>query len=337
MKQKQELVSIIVPIYNAERYLEACLNSIFSQSYKNLEIILVNDGSTDSSANIISTYSQDCRCVVINKENSGQSDCRYIAFNVSKGDFVYFCDADDILEPDSIMTMYNTIVKYDADICCCRFRLLDERHNILKESGMYKQELMTSNSMIIEHALGTKQIKAVLWNKLFRKSFLVENKITPVTSIKLHDDYAFTGLSSIYASKVCFSNQIVYNVIQHSDSISRRLNSVMLTVYDDILGVFRTHLELTNKWGESQIQNGFYYGYAKNVLFVLILICTRAKSYKEYRELYESISKHSYYYSSDLVDKIRCVSKKMYFVYQLSLKSKSFYYMMKLVGKFIKH
>lgn len=337
MKQKQELVSIIVPIYNAEKYLEPCLNSIFLQSYKNLEVILVNDGSTDNSPNIISKYSQDSRCVVINKENSGQSDCRYIAFNASKGDFVYFCDADDVLEHDSIETMYNTIVRYDADICCCRFRLLDESRNILKESDVYKQKLMTSSSMIIEHALATRQIKAVLWNKLFRKSFLVENKITPITSIKLHDDYAFIGLSSIYANKVCFSNQIVYNVIQHSDSISRRLNSIMLSVYDDILGIFRSHLELTNKWNKPQIQSCFYYGYAKNVLFVLILICTRARSYKEYRELYKSISKYSYYYSSDFVESIRCVSKKMYLIYQLSLKSKSFYYMMKLVGRFIKH
>ena len=115
----QELISVIVPVYNTEKYLNKCLDSIVNQSYSNLEIILVDDGSTDSSGKICDDYAlNDNRVKVIHKQNEGQSVARNLALKIMKGDYVCFIDSDDWVEIDYVKDMYKEIIK-GYDVCFC--------------------------------------------------------------------------------------------------------------------------------------------------------------------------------------------------------------------------
>ena len=112
-----ELISIVIPVYNVEKYLKQCLDSIINQTYTNLEIILVDDGSTDNSGTICDYYSKiDKRIRVIHKKNEGQSIARNIGIKVSNGKYIGFLDSDDWVEQDMYRFLIENIEKYNADI-----------------------------------------------------------------------------------------------------------------------------------------------------------------------------------------------------------------------------
>jgi len=117
-----ELISIIVPIYNVEIYLEKCLNSIINQTYKNIEILLINDGSSDNSLRICKKYQKkDKRIVLINKKNGGLSSARNAGIDKASGNYLLFIDSDDYIEIDMIEKLYNNIKSNNADISICNF------------------------------------------------------------------------------------------------------------------------------------------------------------------------------------------------------------------------
>jgi len=118
----QKIVSVIVPVYNVERYLHKCVESIKNQIYQALEIILVDDGSTDNSGKICDEISKtDDRITVIHKENGGLSDARNAGMDISTGDYIGFVDSDDYIDKDFYEILVRNLEKYDADVSCCRF------------------------------------------------------------------------------------------------------------------------------------------------------------------------------------------------------------------------
>lgn len=113
----EDLISVIVPVYNAEKYLASCLDSILSQSYKNLELIIINDGSTDFSLKIAETYAEkDDRVIVYSYENEGQAEARNHGLSVATGEFITFVDADDVLLPNALELLYSVISEYSVDL-----------------------------------------------------------------------------------------------------------------------------------------------------------------------------------------------------------------------------
>lgn len=118
-----QLISIVVPVYNVEAYAEQCIESILNQSYKNLQIILVDDGSTDRSGEICDFYRQrDSRIEVIHKKNGGLSDARNTGIKFVKAKYVTFADSDDILHEDYVDFLYKQLIEFDADIAICRYK-----------------------------------------------------------------------------------------------------------------------------------------------------------------------------------------------------------------------
>ena len=113
-------VSVIVPIYNVEEYINKCIDSILNQTFREFELILVDDGSTDNSGNICDTYkSIDNRVRVIHKDNGGLSDARNFGIEAATGEFLYFIDGDDFIHEDTLESMYNSIMKTNSDISVC--------------------------------------------------------------------------------------------------------------------------------------------------------------------------------------------------------------------------
>lgn len=173
MNIEENLISVILPVYNVEMYLSTCLDSILSQSYRNLEIIIINDGSSDFSLKIAQAYSEkDDRVIVYSHENEGQSEARNRGLSVATGDYVTFVDADDILLPDAIKIMHDVIVRMKADIVEGDFI----KGNILKESYYNKtyKSISFNPAQAISDVLYQKKLSASIWGKLFKRS-LFEN------------------------------------------------------------------------------------------------------------------------------------------------------------------
>lgn len=113
-------VSVIIPVYNAEKYIEKCLDSILGQNFQDFEVILVNDGSTDRSLEICKTVSNKNKCIsVLDQENQGVSIARQKGINSASGQFIAFIDADDYVKRDYLEVLYKNAIEYDVDIVCC--------------------------------------------------------------------------------------------------------------------------------------------------------------------------------------------------------------------------
>ncbi|WP_281526283.1 glycosyltransferase family 2 protein [Intestinibacter bartlettii] len=214
------LVSIIIPIYNVEKYLEKCIKSMINQTYRNLEIILINDGSTDESANICEKYKeQDNRIVFINKNNGGAASAKNEGLKIAKGDYITFVDSDDFVELYMIEYMVNTIKKYNSDIVQCSFT------NLYKNTEKFKQD------KIIEQKIGSKDFlelfltkwdSNLFWNKLFKRE-VIENVF--FKEGRCIDDEFFTYKCVINSKSIVTSNKIVYNYRMRKSGVMKSESS----------------------------------------------------------------------------------------------------------------
>lgn len=167
MSNVDGLVSIIVPVYNVEKYFEKCADSIIAQTYKNLEIILVNDGSTDCSGELCDRYaSMDDRIIVIHQENAGLSGARNRALDIAKGEFIGFVDSDDFIDPDMFQTLYNKAVTTGSDIVECNLH-----HTYVNFEDTEIVEKYFDKTHLL--CLG----RCVVWNKIYRHELIQKAKI----------------------------------------------------------------------------------------------------------------------------------------------------------------
>ncbi|HEM3623894.1 TPA: glycosyltransferase family 2 protein, partial [Streptococcus suis] len=167
------LVSVIVPVYNVEKYLEKCLQSICNQTYYNLEIILVNDGSTDNSANICNNFANiDNRITVINKKNGGLSSARNEGLKIFTGNFVTFIDSDDWVEIDYIESLLGAFIENsDSDIIQCGIARVSESDKILSTPS-YNQKILSGIESILNSFFVTHEFDTTATSKLYRRNFI---------------------------------------------------------------------------------------------------------------------------------------------------------------------
>lgn len=163
--ESNELISVIVPVYNVEMYLRRCLDSIINSSYKNLEIICINDGSTDNSFSILEEYKlYDGRIVLIDKPNGGISSARNAGLRISKGDYIAFVDSDDWIHQDYFMFLHRAIKDSNAEIAICDYiRTTDDL--ALEKRMEYKYRTMSLEEMSSNH-----DTKSYVWKRLFKKN-----------------------------------------------------------------------------------------------------------------------------------------------------------------------
>lgn len=166
-----DLISIIVPLHNVEQYLERCINSILQQTYQNLEIILIDDGSTDGSSKICDEYAlKDNRITVIHKENAGVSAARNAGLAIARGTYIGCVDSDDWIEPDMYETMYRAIQKHQVAIAFCRYASVYEDKTITGGTG---KEFLFSRDELLRHYINGSEdyvITNSVWSKLFHKN-----------------------------------------------------------------------------------------------------------------------------------------------------------------------
>lgn len=178
------MISIIVPVYNVEKYLETCINSILSQTYTDFELILIDDGSTDNSGVICDKYEEaDVRVRVIHNNNQGVSATRNTGIEVARGDYIAFIDSDDLIHPDYLLHMFELIEQYNADLVCCSTNygnVPDWNSGNLDITVRYGEDIL--EKMYINDGNIT-----ITTNKLYKKSLFIDNNIRFIEGIRFED------------------------------------------------------------------------------------------------------------------------------------------------------
>lgn len=215
------LVSIIIPIYNTEEYLVRCLESVINQTYQNLEIILVNDGSTDDSLSICNKYKQtDKRIILLNKQNSGQALARNSALEIVKGDYVTFIDSDDWVSLDYIEALYSNLKKYDADISISATMLCNSKDIFVSDYD--NVDIFDNNYQVIKAFL-TRRLSSMTCGSLIKSQI--------INDLRFRHFIAYEDLDFFYkiyakAQVVVKSYKVRYFYYQRNDSVmgNNRLN-----------------------------------------------------------------------------------------------------------------
>lgn len=217
LEMEGHLVSVIIPVYGVESYLIKCIESICGQSYKNLEIILVDDGGIDSCPMICDQYAEkDSRIQVIHKKNGGLSDARNAGLEIHKGRYIFFVDGDDLIHPDTIKDLLNIAEKEEADIVECGFFIVDEKDiDIFIDARSDGQIERYGHDEAVEKILDY-QFKIMAWNKLYR-SELFEKIRFPVG--KLHEDEFTIPYLVDECKKYIVCSDRYYAYVQRNDSI----------------------------------------------------------------------------------------------------------------------
>ena len=220
-----EKITVIVPVYNVENYLNKCLDSLINQTYKNLEIIVINDGSTDNSGIICQEYAQkDNRIIYIEKENGGLSDARNVGLDKMTGSYVTFIDSDDWVEPDYVEVLYNKLIEYQADIAIGNYYSYneDEAMYYFRINGESYYEKLYDNISIFENLYDSKQMKSFslisAWGKLYKAKLFDDIRFDKG---KLGEDGYINQKLYLLVQKVIYINQGLYAYRQRSGSITK--------------------------------------------------------------------------------------------------------------------
>ncbi len=204
-KVRRIVVSVIVPVYNTEQYLEECIRTIVKQTYKDLEIIIINDGSTDSSGSICRKWEKlDKRIRYMEKENEGQGIARNAGIRIARGEYIIFVDSDDWIEPDLVEKVYAQISKWKADLCVYSHRHVGERTRELPLAGKTKQ---ATNVRKNQEILGL--MSPILCDKMFSTELIRSSDF--VMSNRMCEDLVFNAQLYAKANAICFLDTPFYN------------------------------------------------------------------------------------------------------------------------------
>ena len=265
------LISIIIPVYNVEKYLKVCIDSILNQTYKDLEIILVNDGSTDNSKKICESYLlKDNRIILIDQLNSGPSKARNKGIEIAKGKYISFVDADDVIKLDYYQNLYNLANKTDVDIIMSEILYYNgitesKKHSIVpKDSVLNKHEII--NKILIQFYGGDTTNIASLCNKLYKRELIQKYNLRIDETRVRAEDYWFNFIALLNANSFFATNYAGY--IYNTSVFGSIMKSFRENQYQ---GFLRTRNELLTfnqklkfeinykKWDEDFINNANEY------------------------------------------------------------------------------
>ncbi len=231
MKRNTPLISVIVPVYNVQSFLARCIRSILEQTYPHLEIILVDDGSSDRSGEICDRFATiDARIIVLHQQNMGLSGARNSGIEIAKGNYLVFIDSDDFILPTMIESLYNSLIRNNADISICSIQRVDENGIEIPSPSPFLDATLTKDEVlrnIINQKDGWTYIPA--WNKLYR-SFLFDNLRYPEK--KLYEDgfiineliYRSSRIATISQKAYCYT--LRNTSIMNDSNIIRRLDGL---------------------------------------------------------------------------------------------------------------
>lgn len=241
-------VSIILPTYNVELYVQECILSLINQSFNEIEIIVILDGSKDNSENIVNELSKlDERIIIIKQENRGVGISRNRGIEIAKGDYILFVDPDDYLHKDMVKKLYNVAVKNDCDIVQCNYiidknaNLIKNNYNIIPNKILKKEEIQNEiKNKLIEGSLST-----YVWDKMYKKSFLKEYKIEFYNINKFEDWHFIMEVITKMRRYIFIEDNLYYYRILNT-GLSKKFHKDYV---DLIINIHKSKINYINIWG----------------------------------------------------------------------------------------
>ncbi|NLJ95951.1 MAG: glycosyltransferase [Clostridiales bacterium] len=302
-------VSIIVPIFNSEKYLKRCIESIINQSFKDIEIILVNDGSTDNSGKICDYYvEKDKRIKVFHIENQGVSMARNIGLNYATGEWITFVDADDWIELNALEWAINIVNQYDIDLLCWNYVLNYGKKQVKnksinpdfiirdqKELKWLLLDIMYPEYDFIMNGVSIGNIRSCC-TKLFRRKIIYDNKIRFMKELIIAEDAHFCMEYMKLARKVLLVNKYLYHYRFLNDSADRRYRPNVNDINTKVMEVFYNYV-IENSYNNNYLNCYMGLGYdciCKSLLYYFVNKSNNKKFLQLVKEL-KSVLKSDYY------------------------------------------
>lgn len=311
-------ISIIVPIYNVEKYIRKCIESIINQTYKNIEIILVDDGSPDNCGKICDDFSQkDSRIKVIHKKNGGLSDARNKGSKIATGEYIMFVDSDDYIELTACEELYNIIIDSNADIVCYNFKKVDEFGKTIDNKKIYsqgntKKKISMSYKEAMIDNLYRRFIRYEAGSKIYATKII--QKIEFPTNM-LAEDFATFYKFLAEAKKIVFYDRCLYNYVQRNGSIMAEKNlKLYLDMFITEKNIYKIMKNICNKYEDkSMLENRHF----NNLV-------------KIYAKIYNSTDKHNILVKKEVENCINTVDFSL-----LNRKGKALYSLYKINNKLL--
>lgn len=261
-------VSLIIPVYNAEKYLRRCLTSAMEQTFKDMEIIVVNDGSTDDSLEICREYQQmDSRFRIIDKENTGVSDSRNRAIAMAKGEYLQFMDSDDWLTPDATESFVLAAKKFDCDMVIADFYRVDKA--VFTEKQHIRERGLLTREQFAEYMMQDPAdfYYGVLWNKLFRRSIIMDHHLEMDAEMRWCEDFLFNLGFIRHAERFTAIQTPIYYYMKRKGSLAstdwKKANTVKLKF--KLLKVYKELYQSMGLYEENELRiNAFVIAFAKD-------------------------------------------------------------------------
>ncbi|MBQ8848585.1 MAG: glycosyltransferase [Candidatus Gastranaerophilales bacterium] len=319
-------VSVLIPIYNSEKYLRECIKSVTNQSLKEIEIILINDGSFDSSLEIIEYFKNlDDRIKVINKENTGYANSLNIGVKEAKGEYISIVESDDIIVPDMLKTLYNKAIKSDYDIVKSSFYLMNKNKYIKYDAFKNIYTHIPHNVITTPEIL---TIKPSVWSAIYKKEFLTENNLQfHETHGASFQDISFQFIAFYIAKKILFVDMPLY--LYRIDNANSSINSSD-KVFEICSEFYRINDFLKNNFINMQIEN-------QKILFEFKAYLWNLNRIKDkYREGFlDKISDTISQYDLNEFFTDKNISKKDKFKLKLLVKNKKLFFLLFKLSKLL--
>jgi len=260
--------SVLIPVYNVENYVAECINSVLSQSYKNFEIILINDGSTDSSGEICDKFAEvDARISVYHQENKGLIMARRYAISKASGDYYLFLDSDDYWDNNLLEIIYNTILEFNCDLIIFNYKKVSDKGDILtKGESLFKDKTVFDNSnkrQLFELFINSTKLNN-LWIKVVKSSIVDSTDYYKYKNVKNAEDL-LQSIPLVYnAKKIVYIDKALYNYRMNPNSITHTININSIndvTIARSVLLEYLQKLKIDNEYNIKL----FYSFYIKSV------------------------------------------------------------------------
>jgi glycosyltransferase involved in cell wall biosynthesis len=285
---KSPYFSVIVPIYNVERYLLKCLESIANQSFKDFEVILVDDGSRDGSASIAKQFSEEHQSFyLLRKRNGGLARARNFGFLKARGKYICYIDSDDYIENNLLLDTYHILKNKPYDFINFGFNFVLENTKPIKSFSSFNKKNLYGMG-IFDKALIEDDIFSVAWNKIYSRKFLIHHCIK-FPPIRINEDSFHSKLVSRYAESTYFLDGVYYHALVRSSSLSRKMS---LEVFHNTIQLFQyesKHFQLNElPFKYTQL---FHAHILKLLSYLLVQSAFRIKNIKEYQEAFRLCEK----------------------------------------------
>ncbi|MCI6191164.1 MAG: glycosyltransferase [Clostridium sp.] len=279
------MVSIIIPVYNVEEYIEECLKSILNQTYKDIELLIVDDGSTDNSIKIIKRYESKFEKIkIFTQKNKGASEARNLALKYAIGEFILFIDSDDFLEPTMIEKMVNKAEKYNSDVTICGYCLYYSKDNVKNKIFTYGTEKKDNLSPleVVDMMLNYK-LQGQPWNKLFKKDILINNKFAFESGRYIEDIFPIFKII-LKSNNISFIDEPLYYYRQR---ITSSMNEKSKKLADDYFYAMYSIMKYIKK-ENIKVDKNSYIAFRTIVLSNFIAMYTDYKRDSVYKDFYNS-------------------------------------------------